>query len=420
MIYRFQFIIELFLAELIFLYPAKKRNYFPIRFILFSSILFTVVACLPIDDYYNESVLRQLLQILLVVVGSMLVMFFSFQLTKPSLFSCCVAGYAVQHISYHASNIVCYILSNTNHIFINDSLRFHIENITCLILFLITLLTLGRFSAKNQYYIKSNMKFNYISIATVLICVGLTRSVHFFGERGSIAVSLYAITSCLLALTVQFALYHLVDLEYENETINLLLSEKQHQYELSKMTIDTIDIKYHDLKHKLGHMNLPQEEIDSLKETMRIYGSQIRTGNEALDVLLTENNLRCSEDGIRLTCMGSGEYLNFMNTMDVYSLFGNAIENAVEAVQKLSDPEKKVVDIIIEKMGDMININISNYYEGNLELVDGLPKTSKTEEIGFHGFGIKSMKLISEKYNGSLSAKADGELFTLNIYLLNK
>ena len=44
--------------------------------------------------------------------------------------------------------------------------------------------------------------------------------------------------------------------------------------------------------------------------------------------------------------------------------------------------------------------------------------TGKTEEEGFHGFGMKSMKLIAEKYGGSLSVSADGDLFTLDVYLM--
>ena len=49
---------------------------------------------------------------------------------------------------------------------------------------------------------------------------------------------------------------------------------------------------------------------------------------------------------------------------------------------------------------------------------DGLPRTRKTEEEGFHGYGMKSMKLIAEKYGGSLSVSTDGDLFMLDVYLM--
>lgn len=417
-LYRLQFIIELLLAELIFLYPVKKRSYFPLRLIGILIAVITVFSLIPSFSLYDRSALFQIVNILLYFGVTVLLMSFCFKLKILSLISCCVAGYAVQHIVNHSANIVDNLFSIIRGTTLSISQHFIIEIICCIIIYMIVYLTLGRFSAKKQYYAKSNMSFNYISFAVVFICVGLTRTARIYGIHTNMAISFYAITCCVLALTIQFVLYHVVDLQYENETINLLLMEKQRQYELSKKTIDTIDIKYHDLKHKLGHMNLPEKELDALRETMRIYGSMIKTGNEPLDVILTENNLRCTEDGIRLTCMGNGEELNFMETMDVYSLFGNAVENAVYAVKNLSNPEKKVIDIVIEKVGAMVNINISNYFEGELKFSENLPVTTKTNNIGFHGFGIKSMKLISEKYNGSLSIKTDGDLFILNIYML--
>jgi len=419
-IYRLQFIIELLLAELIFLYPAKKRALFPVRIIgifVASAALFYWV---PTPYLYDLNILFQFVNILIYFAITVCAMHICFSIKISSLLSCCVAGYAVQHIVNHTANIADNVLAMLNKQAIIESQHFWLEVLCCIVIYPVILLTLGRFSAKKQYSVKSNMNFNYVSFAIVFICVGLTRTARFYGIHTNIAISLYAITCCILALTIQFVLYHVVDLQYENETINLLLKEKQRQYELSKKTIDTIDIKYHDLKHKLGHMNLPEEELNTLRETMRIYGSQIKTGNEPLDVILTENNLRCTEDGIRLTCMGNGQELNFMETMDVYSLFGNAVENAVEAVKCLDDPEKQVIDIVIEKIGDMVNITVSNYFNGTLKLHDGLPVTTKTDHSGYHGFGVKSMKLISEKYNGSLAFKTDGDLFILNIYMLQK
>ena len=107
-----------------------------------------------------------------------------------------------------------------------------------------------------------------------------------------------------------------------------------------------------------------------------------------------------------------------MQAMDIYSLFGNAVSNAVEAVEKLADPEKRVIDISSERVGDMVNVRVCNYFDGGLLMKDGIPQTSKVEEEGFHGFGMKSMAMIAEKYGGGLSVSTDADLFTLNVYLL--
>ena len=414
-----KFLLEMLLAELIFLYPADRRSRFPLRMCLVLLLCIAGQLLFPSGAPHTQTMMTQLGTFAGLFFLTVAAIGFCFRLPFPSLFSLCVAGYAVEHIAYHVSKIV----QQATGLFIGASLGplqdwELMELVAFPLVYLIALGTIGYYAEKNEAWKKSDLRFNALAIAVVFICIGLTRLVNRYGEVNSIPVSIYAITCCVMALVVQFVLYHTVDLQSENTALSLLWQEERKQYELSKKTIDTINIKYHDLKHKLRDMRLPAEEVESIKDAVRIYGSRIRTGNEALDVLLTENSLRCSEAGIRLTYMGNGADLGFMQIMDVYSLFGNAISNAVEAVEKLADPEKKIIDIVSECRGDLVSIHISNYFDGELQMEEGMPRTRKTEEAGFHGFGMKSMKLIAEKYGGSLSVSADGDLFTLDVYLM--
>ena len=414
-----KFLLELMLAELIFLHPVETRRRFPLRLLLILALCIAGQLLFPAGAVPSRSLLVQFVSFAGLFLLTVAAMGFCFRLSVPSLFSLCVAGYAVEHIAYHVAKIV----QTLTGLFVGASLGALedwelMELVVFPPVYLIALGTIGYFAARNECWKKTDLRFNALSIAVVFICVGLTRLVNSYGEEHSIPVSIYAITCCVMSLVVQFVLYRTVDLRMENTALNLMWQEERKQYELSKKTIDTINIKYHDLKHKLRDMRLPEEEVESIQDAVRIYGSRIRTGSEALDVLLTENSLRCSEAGIRLTYMGNGADLGFMQTMDVYSLFGNAITNAVEAVEKLEDAEKKIIDIVSECRGELVSIHISNYFSGTLQIEDGLPKTSKTGEEGFHGYGMKSMKLIAEKYGGSLHASAEGDLFTLDIYLM--
>ena len=414
-----KFLLELMLAELIFLHPVETRRRFPLRLLLILALCIAGQLLFPAEAVPSRSLPVQFVSFAGLFLLTVAAMGFCFRLSVPSLFSLCVAGYAVEHIAYHVAKIV----QTLTGLFVGASLDALedwelMELVVFPPVYLIALGTIGYFAARNECWKKTDLRFNALSIAVVFICVGLTRLVNSYGEEHSIPVSIYAITCCVMSLVVQFVLYRTVDLRMENTALNLIWQEERKQYELSKKTIDTINIKYHDLKHKLRDMRLPEEEVESIQDAVRIYGSCIRTGSEALDVLLTENSLRCSEAGIRLTYMGNGADLGFMQTMDVYSLFGNAITNAVEAVEKLEDAEKKIIDIVSECRGELVSIHISNYFSGTLQIEDGLPKTSKTGEEGFHGYGMKSMKLIAEKYGGSLRASAEGDLFTLDIYLM--
>lgn len=86
------------------------------------------------------------------------------------------------------------------------------------------------------------MRFNLLSIALVFICVGLTQVAVAYDGENFIPVNVYAITSCTMALVVLFVLYRVVDLRAENTAVHLMWQEERKQYELSKKTIDTINI----------------------------------------------------------------------------------------------------------------------------------------------------------------------------------
>ena len=148
---------------------------------------------------------------------------------------------------------------------------------------------------------------------------------------------------------------------------------------------------------------------------MEIYDSNIRTGNEALDVVLYIHQLTCRKEGVILTCLADGEALSFMRTRHVYALFNNAIGNALEAVRKVSDPERRVIGLTVEREGGSVEIEVTNYYEGEVRTDgSGAARTTKADS-GRHGFGTMSMRYIAEQYRGSLTLEARRGIYTLHV-----
>ncbi|MBP5254963.1 MAG: sensor histidine kinase, partial [Lachnospiraceae bacterium] len=286
------------------------------------------------------------------------------------------------------------------------------------LVYLVFFLTMGRYAAKHECYRNSDVRFHAVSAVTILICIGLTRLYGVFGEQRSITGSIYSIVCCLLALYIQFFLHRLKTAERETAAIEFVRREEKKQYALSKNAMDSINIKLHDLRHRLAgyEASVPREALESLSEDINIYESAIKTGNDALDVLLMEKSLSCRMKGITLTFSGNCASLSFMKTMDLYSLFGNAIDNAIEAAEGLEE-EKRVIGVSVEERGDLIFATFTNYFDGTLRMADGLPETTKTDHPGYHGYGMKSMKLIAEKYAGGLSVTAKGDVFRLSVYL---
>lgn len=422
-LHRIAYAVEILLAELIFLIPAEKRCHMAHRgtiAVLFSSAV-SYFFVISIEGIPHE--LAHLLRLIVVFSATVVAMYFCFDLKFSVVASACVAGYAVQHMTF---NIIKVISGTTNllpNLTLWDLPRWELlEYVLFPPIYLFIGLTIGVYSAKYQCYRKVDPRLNSLSVIIILLTIGFTRLANILGDSGSITVSLYSIASCILALSVQLVLFRSINLQHENDTIRLLWQEDQRQYEITKKTIETINIKHHDLKNRLTEINafLSEEDIRSIEEAVSTYDSKIKTGNEALDVLLTKNSLLCKAEGIIITYMGNGSDFSFMSTMDVYSLFGNAVDNAIEAVRKVADPEKKVVDIVTEKCGNMITIIITNYCEGEIAFTDGVPTTTKTAEEGFHGFGMKSMRLLAEKYHGSLNVRLEDNLFILMVSVFDE
>jgi sensor histidine kinase regulating citrate/malate metabolism len=152
-----------------------------------------------------------------------------------------------------------------------------------------------------------------------------------------------------------------------------------------------------------------------MKNLIGIYDSRIKTGNDTLDIILTERSLYCEKEGIRLSCIADGEKLGFMTTGDICSLFGNAVENAIEAVSKLDNPEDRIISFQVREKSGMLVITVDNYYSGTLRVENGLPKSTKGDDDN-HGFGMKSIRLVAEKYGGEVSVTVD-DMFHLSVII---
>ncbi len=197
---------------------------------------------------------------------------------------------------------------------------------------------------------------------------------------------------------------------------------KEEYYTLSKEVTESINMKCHNLKYQLAalrHSAASQVDKQVLREIengVMIYDSIAKTGNECLDTILTEKMLLCEKNGIRFTYIVDGEKLDFLQPIDIYSIFGNALENAIESVSKLRPDEQRVISLNISARGKFLIVNLKNSYRGELTIENGLPVTSKAD-TQCHGFGLKSIRLLAQKYGGEMTFSTRENVFSLNILL---
>ena len=119
-------------------------------------------------------------------------------------------------------------------------------------------------------------------------------------------------------------------------------------------------MKCHDMRHQIREIgrskSLNSEVIDEMEKSITLYDTMVKTGTEALDVILSEKSLLCYRKGIVLTCVADGGRLDFMSATDLYSLFGNALDNAIAAVKGLPE-EMRVISVVDTGKGDFVNLS---------------------------------------------------------------
>ena len=102
----------------------------------------------------------------------------------------------------------------------------------------------------------------------------------------------------------------------------------------------------------------------------------------------------------------------FIESLDISTLFGNGIDNAIEASEKLPE-EQRVILVKAGRVQDFVSILIENNCSSE-EHTDG--HTTKADKF-LHGFGISNMKKAAEKYGGSCTTTQESGKFTLKILL---
>ena len=141
-----------------------------------------------------------------------------------------------------------------------------------------------------------------------------------------------------------------------------------------------------------------------------------KTGNNVLDTLLTGAGLKCSRQNITFTCVADGALLNHIYVMDLCTIFGNALDNAIEYEVQIENKEKRLIHVSVSRMNEFVLIRVENHLQDQVKFHGEFPVTSKSNKA-YHGFGLKSIKYSVEKYRGTMKIKTEGEWFVINILI---
>ena len=268
-------------------------------------------------------------------------------------------------------------------------------------------------------YLMVQLTVVFVSLQMVLEYCG-----HVFTAQRD-AEFLYYLCALLYTLLNYAAMLMIAQLDsfrHENRTMHDFISNRMHYYEMSREGITALQTACHDLKHQIRAIRTEADEfgfrayLDELEDAVSEYSTVIESGNPTVDVVLTEKNMLCCTAKVKFTYMIDGSLFGFLTERETYSLFGNALDNALEAVTKVENPEQRIITLKGNTRGGMVVLQVENTYAGEMHLSgDVLPRTTKTGSG--HGFGLRSISRIAEKYGGTMSLRTEGDVFKLTVVM---
>ena len=413
-----------------------KKKYPVCRYILTILICILIAIIFPLFKDVSYSWWYSSIMFLILFTCCAISLYFVYNISIQNIFLISITAYTSQHLAYQAYNVLTTFLSieeklsfisygdiplNVNITYLNI-ISFSILLIVYVIIYTIVFVIFNERINKDEAKI-SNFSIVLISGLILLIDIIINSIIiysdKFKGKEVSIIICVYNILCCLMVLFLLFNILNIKQLKTELTITSQLLNKAEEQYKQNKENVDLINIKCHDLKHQIRNFgnkaNISNETVKELENIINIYDSNIKTNNDALDLILTEKSLLCQKKNINLKCFADCSKLNFITEADLYSLFGNMIDNAIEAVTKIEDVNKRSISLIVRNALSCTSIFISNYYQGKIILDNnGMPKTTKANN-GYHGYGLKSIKLIVDKYDGDFKIDIKDSIFMIQI-----
>lgn len=218
-----------------------------------------------------------------------------------------------------------------------------------------------------------------------------------------------------------------IEANTELASINAQLESQHQEYLQSKENIESLGRLAHDLKHQLAALRAEVDPkhaaagFEQLEQSVQRYSTQQHTGNPVLDVILTTKERTCADRGITFTAVADGSLLSGMSSMDIASLFGNALDNAIEATSKLPKREQRLIKLALYEQNRFIVIRVENYYDSRLKKdAEGNLRTTKRDDQHRHGFGVKSIRHIAQQYGGEVTIRTEDHWFVLTALIPRK
>ena len=218
---------------------------------------------------------------------------------------------------------------------------------------------------------------------------------------------------CLCLLFLQTEIVKRRHAEKRLDILNLMWNFGAQQYHIAQKNVKAVNRKCQELDEKIRQMEqyLPdafRHETERVLEDARLAcDTAVKSGNEVLDIVLTEKNLLAQTNHTRLSCVADGKLLNFMDVVDIYTLFSYALEVALDVVGELVDESHRLVDLLICENQNFLVINMTHT----------VTAATYKRKSSLNMYRIMVVRRIVEKYHGMHTVERHADFFTLKLLI---
>ena len=418
-----RFSLQLLVAESAFFLLFPRREHFALRAVaslagLFPALylLYRIVSSIP-----GQNIVVYTTYYLLVLILTVIAIAICFDTTRRELLFIGIGGYALQHMAYGTTRLMQY--------FVHPDTQTPFGYFMVHICFFLILPPLWHFFFIRRQFDRENLQkrdLRLVGIAAVTLSINITLSQALRLEPAGMSsefvrlfvCSVYVILCCGMELFLLFYIPYESRMRTENELMEKMIHTMDARLKLSRKGIDIINRRCHELKIQLASIKeqnadlMQSETVSEMEESLSAYENSYQTGSIALDYILNERSPLMEEEHVQFSCMADGAQLAFMRQSDISTLFGNALDNALECVLKEPE-EQRFIDLRITRQGQMLHIHLTNTCTEAVVFRDELPVGPQEEEHRY-GFGVRSIAHIIEKYEGFYAFRQQNNTFILD------
>lgn len=201
---------------------------------------------------------------------------------------------------------------------------------------------------------------------------------------------------------------------------NALMEQHYHEVENMYRQMRGWRHDYHNhIQTMKAYLSMGQTEklegyLASLDQDLTKVDTVVKTGNVMVDAILNSKLSMAQAKGIAIHAKATVDPDVSIAETDLCVILGNLLDNAMEACLKQEGEAKRFIRVYIGKFKGQFYISVSNSVGGAIQKQNGAYQTTKS---GSHGFGLRRVDALIDKYGGYLNRQDEGDVFATEVML---